>query len=441
MVHYLICAALLLAAADVDVAPKPTTEAAVAASAELAAQITALVRQLDDRQLSVRDEAERKLLALGSDALPLLPEITERTPAEVATRVARIQQKLLRSRALTAAEPTLVTLKAENLSLDEAIKELEKQTGNRIVDHREAFGEASGEVKLKADFDKTPYWRAFDVLLDQGNLTLYGFAGQRGAYIVNRPANVAPRAAKAHYAGPFRFEPLRFEAVRDLRSESTGSLKLFMEVSWEPRLQPFAIVQSLSQLSATDSDGKSLAVAADAEPEASVREGVSAAELEIPLALPDRAVKTIALLKGKIVALVPGPAEDFRFVGLPIAAKNAPARRVEQRKAATTVFVDHVRRNNEAWEVAVRVKFESPGAALESHRSWIFDNEAFFEGADKQRIAPGGIEQTLQSADEFGVNYYFDLKDDPQKLSFVYRTPIVVLEIPLDYEFRDLRLP
>lgn len=437
MVSYLLCAALLLAADDADAATKPTAEVAANASAELAGQIAALVRQLDDRQLSLRDEAERKLLALGSDALPLLPEITERTPAEVATRVARIQQKLLRSRALAAAEPTLVTLKAESLSLDAAIKELEKQTGNRIVDQREA----PGDVKLKADFDKTPYWQAFDALLDQGNLTLYGYAGQRGAYVVNRPEGVSPRSAKAYYAGPFRFEPLRFEAVRDLRNESMQSLKLYMEVSWEPRLQPFAIVQSLSQLSATDSDGKSLAVAGDAEPEASVREGVSAAELEIPLTLPDRSVKSIAVLKGKILALVPGPAEDFRFVALPVAAKNAPARRVEQRKAATTVFVDHVRRNNEAWEVAVRVKFESPGAALESHRSWIFDNSAFFEGADKQPVTPGGIEQTLQSADEFGVNYYFDLKEDPQKLTFVYRTPIVVLEIPLDYEFRDLRLP
>lgn len=437
MVSYFLCAALLLAADDVDATTNPAAASEVAAPAGLAAQVADLVRQLDDRQLSVRDEAERKLLALGSDALPLLPEITERTAAEIATRVARIQQKLLRSRALAAAEPTLVTLRGENLSLDAAIKELEKQTGNRIVDQREA----PADVKLKADFDKTPYWRAFDELLDQGKLTLYGYAGQRGAYIVNRPEGVLPRVGQAHYAGPFRFEPLRFEAVRDLRNDSMRSLKLYMEVSWEPRLQPFAIVQSLSQLSATDSDGKQLDVAGDSEPEASVREGVSAAELEIPLALPDRSVKSMALLKGKILALVPGPAEDFRFAGLPVAAKNAPARRVEQRKAATTVVVDHVRRNNEAWEVAVRVKFESPGAALESHRSWIFDNQAFFEGADKQPIMPGGIEQTLQSADEFGVNYYFDLKDGPQKLTFVYRTPIVVLEIPLDYEFRNLPLP
>jgi hypothetical protein len=441
MVHYFMCAALLLAADGRDAAVKPAGDASPAAARQLAPQVAALVRQLDDRQLSARDEAERKLLALGSDVLALLPALSERTPAEVAMRVARVQQKLLRSRALAAAEPGLVTLKAAGLSLDAAMQSLEKQTGNRIVDHREAFGETSTDVKLTADFEKTPYWRAMDALLDQGGLTLYAFTGRPGAYIVNRPAGAAPRAAKAWYAGAFRFQPLRFEAARDLRNESAASLKLFMEVSWEPRLQPFAIVQTLSQLSAADSAGKTLAVASNAQPEASVRQGVSAAELEIPLPLPDRSVAALSLLKGKVVALVPGPAEDFRFTDLPLAARNTPPRRVEQRKAATTVVVDHVRRNNEAWEVAVRVKFESPGAALESHRSWIFDNQAYFEAADQQRITPGGIEQTLQSADEFGVNYYFDLKDSPQKLTFVYRTPIVVLEIPLEYEFRDLPLP
>ena len=104
-------------------------------------------------------------------------------------------------------------------------------------------------------------------------------------------------------------------------------------------------------------------------------------------------------------------------------------------------MIDQVRKNNESWEVSLRLKFEGPTSALESHRGWIMENEAYFEDAKGQRIEPGGIEQALQSKDEVGVNYFFDLEQSPQKLTFVYRTPVTILEMPVDYEFRDLRLP
>lgn len=413
-----------------------------APAADLAPEVKALVVRLEARELGVRDAAERKLLELGTDVLPLLPAINERTPAEVAIRVTRVQQKLLRVQALAAMKPALVTLQRAEMPLSEALQELTRQTGNPIVDHREAFGEQRTESTIKADFVDTPFWRALDSVLDQADLTLYGFAGQRGAYVVGRPPGAAPRAAKACYAGVFRLEPLRFEAVRDLRNDASRSLKFFMEVTWEPRLQPFALLLPLRQVRATLDTGEILSVAnADAEPEAISFAGVSSVELPFSFTLPDCNAKSIATLKGSISALVPGPFEDFRFLGLRPAARNAPSRRVELRKAGTTVTLDHVRKNNAAWEVALRLKFEAPAAALESHRSWVLDNEAFFERPDKSRIAPGGMEQTLQNKDEIGINYYFSLTEDPQKLTFVYRTPIMVLELPVAYEFRDLRLP
>lgn len=425
-----MCTALVLAGADATAQP------------EMADQVARLVRQLDAGQLAARDEAERKLLELGADVLPLLPTIGPRTSAEVARRVTRLQQKLLRAQALAAAQPSLVTLKGDDLSLADVLKEIAKQTGNPISDHREAFNEEKDDVSLKVDFDKTPYWRALDNVLDQAGLTLYGFSGQRGAAVIARPPGAIGRADKAVYAGLFRLEGVRFEAVRDLRNETTGSLKFFLEASWEPRLQPFAILQPLGQVSAVGSSGEVISVAsADAEPEAMIREGISAVELEIPFNLPARSTEKISVLKGKLLALVPGPLQDFRFRDLPVAAKNTPAARVEQRQAGTTVTIDQVRKNNAAWEVSMRVKFEGPSTALESHRGWILENEAFFAGPDGQRIESGGIEQTLQSKDEVGMNYYFDLKENPEKLTFVYRTPITILEMPVEYEFRDLRLP
>ena len=431
MISVLIGSWLLLAPADAAQVQPP-----------LAAQVQRLARQLDSSRLDERDAAERELLELGAEILPLLPAIDQRTSAEVATRLSGVQQKLLRAQAVAAADATTVTLKGKNLPLSDVLATISKQTGNAIVDHRPAFGEQQRESRVAVDFDKTPFWRAIDAVLDQGGLTLYGFTGQRGAFFVGRPPGAAPRAAHACYAGMFRFEPLKFVAVRDLRNQSLESLKFTMEVAWEPRLQPFAILQPLSEVSVTDSQGEPIAVAgAEAEPEALVREGISSVELEIPLALPSREVKTVGLLRGKILVLMPGPLEDFRFSELPLAVKGGRPGRVEQRKAAAQVALDYVRKNNEAWEVALRVKFEGPSAALESHRSWILENQAFFEQSDGTRIEPAGIEQSLQNKEELGIHYFFDLKDGPKNLTFVYRTPIIVLELPVAYEFRDLRLP
>lgn len=428
MLSLLVCTALAMAAGE-------------DAKASLADQIGPLVRQLNAAQLAEREEAERKLLQLGPEALPHLPPVGDRTSAETAMRLSRLQQKLLKLQATSAAEPTLVTIKSAEMPLSEALKLISEQTGNPVTDYRDSRGEDKSDPKVKVDFDKTSYWRALDNVLDQAGLTLYGFAGQRGAFVVSRSSDSRPRA-EANYAGLFRFEAVRFEALRELRGGELGSLKFFMEISWEPRLQPFAILQPLAQVTAVGDNGETIPLGnAEAEPEALVREGMSAAELEVPLALPKRSMEKIKSLKGKLTALVPGPAQDFRFAEIPITTGRAAAQRVEQRKAGATVTIDQLRKNNQVWELSMRLKFEGPASAMESHRGWILENEARFEDKAGQKIEPAGIEQTLQSKDEVGVSYFFDLKDGPQKLVFVYRTPVMVLEVPVEYEFHDLQLP
>jgi hypothetical protein len=412
-----------------------------AENSELADQVAQLVRQLDDRQLAARNEAERKLLELGAPALPLLPEIGDDTPAEIALRVTRVQQKLLEARVAAAAEPTRITLQGADIPLEKVFAEIEKQTGNKIVDYRENFGQEKTDVTVDVDFDNVPFWQALDQVLDQAELTLYPYSGQNGAFVVNRASDAGSRVERALYSGIFRLEPMRFEALRDLRDSNMQSLRLYVEVTWEPRLQPFAILQDLSQVSAESDQGPVPVGSQRAMPEATIRTGMSTAELEIPLELPQRSATKITTLRGKLLALVPGPAEDFRFSSPPVAERGTPAKRIEQRKAGATVTIDRVRKNNAAWEVALRVKFDSPSTALESHRGWILDNAVYFVDAGGRHITPGGYEQSRQAKDEVGINYYFDLEDRPDKLDFVYSTPTTILEMTVDYELHDLPFP
>ena len=83
--------------------------------------------------------------------------------------------------------------------------------------------------------------------------------------------------------------------------------------------------------------------------------------------------------------------ETFQFDNL-LKAKN-----VEKRIAGVTVTLESVQQNNEAWEVRIRVKFDEAGDALASHRGWIFQNEAYLEGADGKPIAYDAFETTRQA--------------------------------------------
>lgn len=198
-------------------------------------------------------------------------------------------------------------------------------------------------------------------------------------------------------------------------------------------------MQPLSAIQASGSQGKIGVDGGEGEPEVSVNHDATSVELQIPLDLPPRNVEKISSIKGKLNALVPGPAEEFRFSQL-ATANPATAKPIEQQRAAVTVTVDSARKNNDVWEISMRVKFADPGTALDSHRSWIFDNEAYLEDAKGHRIDSGGYEQTKQTKDEIGMKYLFDA-DSLQGQTFVYKTPLAILEIPIEYEIRDLTLP
>jgi hypothetical protein len=401
-----------------------------------AAAVRELARQLNATGLAERDAAEKKLLEMGPEILDFLPPVTERTPAEVKQRLARIRQALQQRQGEATARATVVTLQGDALPLSRVLAELGKQTGNKIVDLREQFGQQVTDPKIKAALDKTPFWQALDQVLDLAGMTVYAHGGQEGITVVNRSESQAPRQGRASYDGPFRFEAIEFTAQRDLRTPANRGLQLQLEVSWEPRLAPITLRQSLTGIHATDERGQPLAIdGAKAELEVMVTRGAAAAELQIPFVLPPRNVAQIARLQGKLSAMVPGRIETFRFESIETAKK------IEKRQAGVTVVLDQVRRNGAVWEVRVRVRFDKASGALESHRGWVFDNEAYLEGPDKKPIRFAGLETTLQTENEVGVAYLFDLEKGPKGHTFVYRTPGVIVIVPVQYEIKNLELP
>src|SRR5687767_9958657 len=99
---------------------------ASSAQPELREKVEQLVRQLDDRELAKREEAEKELVKLGAQVLTLLPEPNNQMPAEMRQRLARISSALEKIESVSTIEATKVTLSGE-MTLVEAMEDISKQ--------------------------------------------------------------------------------------------------------------------------------------------------------------------------------------------------------------------------------------------------------------------------------------------------------------------------
>jgi len=399
-------------------------------SAELTAQVKRLVRRLDDRELTERNDAEASLIELGPKILDFLPQVTARTPAETKQRLERIR-KALEDEAVEAATQAAVVSLSGEMSLSDAMKALEKQTGNMAV------GFENRTATVKVDFDETPYWKALDTILDQAGLTVDPYGGRGDAINVRaRPAEELSRVGSAGYNGVFRFEPMRIDAVRDLRNPSINGLRLALKVEWEPRLQPITMSQPLATTTVLADDGSELSLDIQQRTlSAVVQSRIPAVELVIPLELPTRNIEKIASLKGEIETLIPGRNEKFQF------DKLIDAKDVEQKRAGVNVTVERVRPNGELFGIRIRVRFDKAANALESHRGWIFSNPAYILDADGEQVDNVSYETTLQGENEIGLEYFFLLEDGLKDCKFVYETPAAIVKKTIKYEVKDILLP
>jgi hypothetical protein len=126
--------------------------------------------------------------------------------------------------------------------------------------------------------------------------------------------------------------------------------------------------------------------------------------------------------------------ETFRFTDLQKGNQQAG-------RAGVTVILEQTRKNNELWEIRVRVRFDDPSGSLQSHYDWVLNNEVYLEGPDKQPITPDAAETTRRTEEEAGMAYLFAVDGPLKGYSLVYKTPSVIVSLPVSYEMKDLELP
>lgn len=402
---------------------------------ELRLSVRRLVRQLDDRQLATRNRAEAELIELGDAVLPLLPANGDASSEEVRHRLTRVRQQILLSRSKRFVETSTVTLEGKAIPLADVLSAFEKQTGNRF-DDQSGMTNDGFTPKVDANFNQTPFWEALDNVLDQVGMTTYHFSQDQALILQRAEEGARSRRECAQYVGAFRLEPIRVIAQRDLRAADRHQFKLVLEVAWEPRLRPLALRVPLSGVKAEDEKGRSLRVK---DPQAvlpvPLNSVVSAVEVEIPLEPPPRGVEEIARVRGAIKALVPGAVESFRFDNL------EKARQAKIRKGGVTVVLREARRNNDLWDVRILLRFDAALGALASHQGWFYQNKRQVLDPNGRSIEELAEELTSQTENEIGLVYAYELPQGPAGHTFVYETPTSFLELPLEFDLKDIPLP
>lgn len=398
-------------------------------------QVQAWVLELDADEKQARVDAEKKLIELGGSVLEHLPVIDNTTSAETKDRLTRIRSTLEKQLAAKAAEATTITASGK-MTLNEFFELVKKQTGNELVDFRNQFGQGDNDLEVELDVKNKPFFEVLDEVSDQVGLTVYNYGGQaRKMMLVARSSEAPNRTTSAGYGGPFRFEATEIVARRSLRDQ-TNSLRVRVEALWEPRILPIVVSLPYGSFSAEGDNGEALALSTtEGVAQIPVQSTVTGIDLIVGLDLPDRSVAKIAKLKGQIVAMVPGREIDFEF------DKLKGARNVIKKRAGVTVTLDRAAKIRMIHEFRIKLRLSENPAALQSHLDWASNNVIYLEDKDGKKVENPTFEQYLARENEVGFRYLFPLEDDIENYKLVYRTPAGMINLPVEFELKDIELP
>lgn len=334
-------------------------------------------------------------------------------------------------------KPTRLTLTTAGSDLASVIADIKKQTGNKLVDETDRFGEVETPSSWNFSLSDREFWPLLDKFLDAAKLDPLTISSSDGLPIGRRPAGMTSRHGKAIYVGPFRLEVIKVAAHIGTRFEDDHRASVELEVAWEPRLRPLVFTQSVSGIELVADDKTPVTVAAGpGELSVEPTRDNHAVELHLPLQLPPQQLKTISSLKGRIKTLVSTRTAKFRFDNLD------KAENVEQSDGGVKVVLDRVRENQGLCELHMRVEFDDKLPEHVAQGSWNFQNVTYLEKATGEKLEHAGFESTMQTKRKLGLAYYFDVPEGKlADYTWVYEIPAALVEVPIEFELKNIPLP
>lgn len=414
-------------------------------SAALKDRVAQLLERLNTGDDKQKEAAEKSLIDLGAKVLPLLPAVADAKDEASKARLERIRQALDASGGAADFEARKVTIKGEGIRLSEALRELQSQTGNKITDLREAYGQDATNPGMDLDLDNVPFLEALDKVAKEAGLTPNFFTGDGsvglmagGMYGEETTAAEEKKDAPRQYFGPFRIEMKQYAVQNDFGS-GAKSANMQFEIDWEPRLRPMLMKLESSNVEITDDQGRKVEPTVSEESGSVVlRPENPAAELNLNMSPPDRTAQKLAKLKLKAEVTVPAANQTFRFPSL-------TAKDVAQEVGPVKMTLMSTEIDEFVWKVNVEVAYADDGKneAFETYRQGLFNNRIWLQRPDGSRFEQnGGFNQTGEDGTTLRFQYLFvDVPGKPADYQLVYETPSKVIAIPVEFTFENVPLP
>ena len=397
-------------------------------------RVAQLVERLGDSDPEVVARSRQALLKLGPRALEYLPADQEGEQAD--SPLVQVRNALREAAESVALKGSRVTLEG-SLRLSEALRELQRQSGNLITDRRDDGNNPTLDLAL---IDQ-PFLKALDDVCGRVGITP-SFYSADGTIALNpgimaspNPA-AEPSRALVRYPGPFRVELVQYGAVDNFR-DGVQTASLLFEVAWEPRLRPMLLRLPMSDLTIVDDRDRPIRPRVAGETlETALRPENPIIEINLDLEPPFRDAQSIKHLTARGEVTAPSIRRLFRF---PDASK--PDQRLSDR--GVTVTLRKLNVEEFVWKVEMLVEYDQTGTVLESFRQGMFSNMIALERADGSRIElNGGFSPTQGGGNRVGFEYLFvDIPGKPSDYRILYETPVKLSRIPLEFEFEDIPLP
>lgn len=384
-------------------------------------EVQRLVQQLGSPRLAEREAAQRSLQTASPEVLDMLPGDEVHLSAETKLRIRKIRDFIEQKMALDWGEASKVTLDPATISLGNLLETIQKQTENRVIAPK-------GVAELRVDcakLENNTFWGVIVEIARQHDLRILTPPGHRSVELMGpQTVGSTPKEGGGLHSqnieavGPFL---LSFMEKKDKR-------QLEVRVAWEPRLHPIWLRVGLNQ-----PDGEPIGVyELNPTPESiSARLTIPAPDAARGQAPPLNKEKT-PQLKGTVEGVLPAPVRAFSF---PLMAKEEERR---QRFAQVAVQLLDVRIEGSDVQVTIRLRYDQAHDALESYRSWFFDNEACLvrrapaSDHPSEKLSPIGMETDNRTAQSIDLIYRFKIDAEPAQYDFVYSTPIALVRVHYD---------
>ena len=167
-------------------------------------------------------------------------------------------------------------------------------------------------------------------------------------------------------------------------------------------------------------------------------DGRTSLAFDVPLPSVDRSVGKLPLLEGELYAIAPTKMLTFTF--------DSIGQQQKLTQEGVVCSVSKIVTADDHWSIEITLDYPEGNVKLDSYQSWVVNNDIHLESKDGADTFPSSSYLLEESTPRHAVlTYHFSDKERMKRglaeWKLIYRTPALVVKVPITFSFKDVPLP